>query len=97
MTKASEILELLAEENPDALTWDGFDEAVIVIVNRACQSSLALYSVPLCVEILCKRDGMSENDAHEYLEFNTPQAYMGHMTPLYTYERGLTRDESQSL
>jgi hypothetical protein len=82
----SELMDQLAEENPDALTWDGFDEALIGIVHRACHPALALYSVPKCIDILCKRDGMTENEAEEYLEFNTLCAYMGEMTPVYTYE-----------
>ena len=81
-----EIKDLLAQENPEALLWDGFDDALIGVVSRACQSHLALYSVPKCVTILCKRDGLTKDEAADYLEFNTLCAYMGPMTPLYTYE-----------
>jgi hypothetical protein len=80
------IIDKLAQENPEALLWDGFDEALVGIVNRACQPALALYSVPRCIDILVKRDGMTPNEAEEYLEFNTLCAYLGNMTPLYTYE-----------
>lgn len=80
------ILEQLAEENPDALLWDGLEDALIGVAHRACQPPLALYSVPRCVEILVKRDGMSHEEAIEYLNFNTLCAYFGEMTPVYTYE-----------
>ena len=85
-TNYQTLLDELAEENPEALTWDGFDEALVGLARRACQPALAIYSVPRCVDILVKRDGMSPEEANEYLEFNTLCAYMGEMTPVYTYE-----------
>ena len=90
MSKA--ILDELAEANPEALLWDGFEAALIGVANRACQPPLALYSVPRCVEILVKRDGMTDEEALEYLNFNTLCAYMGEMTPVYTYEESVYSD-----
>ena len=72
----------MAEENPEALLWDGFDDALIGVVRRACKPSLALYSVSKCVEVLCA-DGMDYHEARDYLEFNTLCAYMGEHTPCF--------------
>lgn len=77
------IREQLAEENPEALIWDGFDDALIGIARTACKPPLALYSLSKCVVVL-QGQGMTAHEAHEYLEFNTLCAYMGEMTPIYT-------------
>ena len=74
--------EILAEENPEALLWDGFDAALIGVVRRACKPSLALYSASKCVQVLCA-DGMDYDEAREYLDFNTFCAYMGEHTPCF--------------
>jgi len=74
--------ETLAEENPEALLWDGFDEALIGIAYRARKPPLALYSASKCVEVLCA-DGMDEHEARGYLDFNTFSAYMGEHTPCF--------------
>lgn len=77
--------ETLAEENPEALLWDGLDDALIGVVRRACRPPLALYSASKCVEVLCA-DGMDEHEAREYLDFNTFCAYMGEHTPCFIEE-----------
>jgi len=35
------------------------------------------------ISILQERDGMDEDEAREYYEFNIKGAYMGEMTPLF--------------
>jgi hypothetical protein len=76
------LIETLAEENPEALLWDGFDDALIGVVRRACKPPLALYSASKCVEVLSS-GGMDEDEAREYLDFNTFCAYMGDHTPCF--------------
>ena len=45
-----------------------------------------VYSVDKIIEILIDRDGMTEEEAVEFFEFNIEGAYMGRMTPVYVHQ-----------
>ena len=79
-----EILESLRENYPDEelLLADGFEDAVIGLVDGACRSPVVCYDYETCIEILIKR-GLSEEDAHEHMSFNVLGAYVGEYTPLF--------------
>jgi len=79
--------EFVAEMNPEALFADGFDDALIGYVRRCSQPTLALYDYARCVQILVRNDGMSEEDADEFLEFNTLGAWVGKDTPAFAFLR----------
>ena len=83
-----ELFELLGEENPEALTADGFEEAFMGICRRFNQPALAAYSYEKCIDILMERDGGSYEDAVEHFNFNVIGAWAGEGTPVYifTYE-----------
>ena len=53
------------------LKADGFDEAVIGIGSRCGQKDIIAYDRDECIAILCRRDGMSFEEAVEYFEVNT--------------------------
>lgn len=95
MTKAKssflKIQEQVAEINPDALFADGFEDALIGYAERSTQSPLALYDRQKCIEILMNRDGMSEEDADEFFEFNVIGAWMGDNTPVFATIKGMTQ------
>jgi hypothetical protein len=78
-----EVRECLAVENQDALFADGFDGALIGIIRRYGQESLALYDQGKCLQILMSRDGMSRDEALEYFEFNVIGAWAGDGTPAF--------------
>jgi hypothetical protein len=64
---------------------DGYDKAIIGLTDNG----QLVYSKEKMVKLLIKSDkNMSEEDAWEFLDFNTFQAYMGEQTPIYvnTYE-----------
>lgn len=82
MTPA-EIRASLAEENPEALLCDDLEPALIGIARRCGQPALAVYSYRLAVALLVERDVISEEDAIEYLEFNTLGAWCGEHTPIW--------------
>ena len=74
--------EYIAQQNDEALLADGFEDALIgvgVIFNR----SLATYDMRKCIDILIKRDGMSEEEAVEYFEYNVTGSYVGENTPVF--------------
>ena len=64
---------------------DGFDSAIIGVCG-GFDSGRVAYSVPKMLEALCASDGMSYDEAMEYLEFNTIGVYVGENTPIYIYQ-----------
>lgn len=63
----------------ELLTADGFDDAIIGI---EADSGRIIYSVSKCIEILIK-NGMDEEEAVEYFEFNVSGSYVGEKTPIW--------------
>jgi len=79
----------LAELNPEALFADGFDDAYVGwIENRWVEDGgpVAVYSRRKCIEVLM-REGMDEEEAAEFFEFNVAGAYVGPNTPLFLVDR----------
>ena len=73
--------EFLAEANPEALTIDGADEALIGVAERCSQESVAIYSYEKLVDHFMS-DGMSADEAREWINFNILGAWMGPHTPI---------------
>ena len=76
----------LGEENPEALLADGLEEAYIGHTENTHHAVVAVYDVWKCIEILM-RDGMTEDEAEEFLSFNTFSAYVGQNGPLFVRGR----------
>jgi len=76
-------IELLAELNPEALTPDGLEDAYIGYTVNQHHAHVAVYSYEQCVGILVDRDGMTPDDAEEFLSFNTLGAFVGENGPLF--------------
>lgn len=74
-----EYLDLIGES---VLLCDGFDEAVIGFSQRMNEPLLAVYSYDKMVDILIERDGLSYEDATEYIDFNVVGAWVGPQTPI---------------
>jgi hypothetical protein len=70
----------IAEDYPELLTLDGFDEAILGIVER-CDLLVVCYDRNKILEILMR--DMNLDEAMEYFEFNILGAYMGEHTPVY--------------
>ena len=62
----------------DVVFADGFDEAIIGFEPNLWK---VVYSRSKCIEIMSK--DMSEEEAIEYLEYNTFAAYVEKKTPLW--------------
>jgi hypothetical protein len=78
-------LDDISETNPQALKADGFDDAIIGIATRCAQKDLIAYDVPKCLTILMERDGMTEEEAQEFFDFNVVGAWVGDNTPIFIY------------
>lgn len=76
-------LDNLAELNPDALLADGPEAALVGYTVNHHNPHVAVYDIDKCVDVLVERDGMTPEDAEEYLSFNTLGAYVGENGPLY--------------
>lgn len=71
--------EIIIEMNPEAIVWDGFDEAIIGYDMR---ESKAVYDQAKMTDILMERDGMTYEEAIDYLGFNVFCIYVGEYTPI---------------
>ena len=66
------------------LKADGFDDAILGLGRRCSQPDLLVYDVDKCVAILMK-DGMTDEEAMEYFEYNVVGSWMGEGTPIFLY------------
>ena len=66
----------------EPLEADGLADALIG-TGRQFTQELMVYSVKKVLEILMTRDGMSDDDAREFFEFNIVGAYVGPGTPVF--------------
>jgi hypothetical protein len=80
---SQERLEELAEINPEALLADGLEAGFIGYTTNHHHAVVAVYDYDKCVQALVDRDGMTHEEADEYLEFNTLGAYVGENGPLF--------------
>lgn len=83
MSCKHEMLHELSEANPEALLADGLEDALIGYTINTNHPHVAVYSTDKCVDVLVQRDGMSVEEAQEFLEFNTYCAYVGPNGPLF--------------
>jgi|TARA_R110001583_G_scaffold432_5_gene4087 hypothetical protein len=73
------------------LKADGFDDAILGLGRRCGQTDLLVYDVDKCIAIL-RKDGMTDEEAIEYFEFNVVGSWMGEGTPIFLY-RGVEDEE----
>ena len=71
----------ISEEYPDLLKADGFDEAILGVVQRMGIQAIC-YDQDKVIDILME-DGMSYEEAVEYFEFNIAGAWVGESTPFF--------------
>lgn len=59
-----------------------FDDAIMGLAYRAGGMCVVAYDYMGCIRILM-RDGMDREEAEEFLEFNTLNAWVGEATPVF--------------
>ena len=75
--------ELVEFSGDDELLFaDGFDDALIGVVERCGKPAVVVYDRHRCIELLVA-EGMNEDEAEEYFQFNTEGAWVGERTPAY--------------
>jgi len=78
----NEIIDKYPED--EFLVADGLDEAIIGVDERGM---VLIYSVSKCIDVLMGSDGMTEDDAIEFFEYNVRGAYVGEKTPTWCDDR----------
>jgi hypothetical protein len=76
-----EIAEYIGE---GAVFFDGFDKALMGVAQR-CGTLVALYNAEKCIEVLQTDEGMNEEEAREYFDYNVVQAWVGDFTPIFAW------------
>lgn len=80
--RLKQITEYLEDIGESVLLMDGFEDALIGFSQRISEPLLAVYSLDKMVEVLMSRDGMTFDDANEYIDFNCIGAWLGEKTPV---------------
>jgi hypothetical protein len=65
------------------LKADGLDSAIIGVGSRCGQKDLLIYDIDKVIWILMQRDGMTDEEAVEFFEFNIQGSWQGEETPIW--------------
>tara|TARA_Y100000296_G_C5087484_1_gene213140 strand:+ start:365 stop:589 length:225 start_codon:yes stop_codon:yes gene_type:complete len=68
------------------LKADGLDDAIIGIAMSFGRPDVLCYDVKKIVSILVSRDGMSEDEAYEFFDYNILGSYNGEGMPVFLTE-----------
>mgnify|MGYP003141252963 CR=1 FL=1 len=80
IAKPDAIISTLEEYNPEAIMYDGLDDALVGIVSRAGTEPLALYDRDKILKLFVSQ-GMTHEQAEEYICFNIEGCWAGPHTP----------------
>jgi hypothetical protein len=84
-----ELKDWIEKYNDEALTADGFDDAIIGMCERSGTAPVVAYDRDKCIDIIAKKFDYSDPDldghdaAEEYFDFNVAGSYMGVNTPVF--------------
>jgi hypothetical protein len=78
-----QLLTHLEDSEEEILLADGFEDAYMGIGRQFTNPPFAVYDRVKCIEILIDRDGMSEEEADEYFQYNVEGAWVGDNTPVF--------------
>ena len=70
--------------------WDDLDDAVIgqaSIWNGNKRVEVLVYDADKMIKVFKDRDGMTEDEAYEYILFNIENSYIGEDTPVLVWQR----------
>lgn len=80
--RIKDLKETIASTNEEAMLVDGHDDSLVGYDTQG----RAVYLVKNIIETLMERDGMSQDEAIEFFDFNIAGAFVGEYTPIYMYE-----------
>ena len=79
------MIESFTNEDETMLKMDGYDDCIVGIVERFGQEPILCYSIDKVLKKLMK-DGMSEDEALDFFEYNQIGAWMGDTTSCFLTE-----------
>ena len=83
--ETSAIIEILTEIDEEMLLANGLEEALVGYVERCAFEPVACYDYERAVQVFVDQ-GMTEEEAREWMEFNVVGAYMGEKTPMFLHD-----------
>jgi len=88
-------LSQISECEPGCLIVDGFDDAIIGLVELSDGEKVVLYDTYKCIDVLKVNGEMAEEDAWDYFYHKTVGTYMGEKTPAFmTSKESLISEDS---
>jgi hypothetical protein len=84
-TKLDEIVEYwkTIDQDVEILKADGYDDCVLGYDYSWDGTIRLIYSVKQIIDKMIKEDGMTDEEAVEYFEFNMRGSYVGEQTPIW--------------
>lgn len=79
----NELREEISDWNEEALLVDGFDEAIIGMVEMFGKSPVVCYDREKIIDIIEADCDGDRGDAEEYFDFNILGAYCGESMPVF--------------
>jgi hypothetical protein len=76
------LVDWIREEYPETLLMDGYDDCIVGICNRFGQEPIVAYDYDKVIAKL-EKDGMTNEEAVEWFEFNQIGAWAGETTPCF--------------
>ena len=83
--KTEELLEYIRHYFPDSLLANGYNNCIIGVASGN-DTGRVVYSIPKMIEVCMKELAVDYDDALEWFEYNTFNAYVGELTPIYLDE-----------
>lgn len=79
--KRDRVLELV--DDPEMLCADGYDDAIIGVVERYGMGPVVLYDLERVLEMIQEQGASSREEALEHYYYNIVGAWMGDYTPAF--------------
>lgn len=70
-------------KNQQIMLCDGLDRAFIGLTREWSGHVRAVYDYDRAVKVFMERDGMTNDEAIEFMDFNVVGAFVGEATPLW--------------
>jgi hypothetical protein len=77
------MIDYIDENAEGAVILSDLDDAIIGVVEEFGNGPRILYSTEKIIQILIDRDGMSEEEAVEYYDFNILGLFAGDQNPVF--------------
>jgi hypothetical protein len=79
-------LEEKENQRETMISWDGFEDAIIGTITPFNGQETLCYRYRSMIDVLVSRDGMTEEEAEEYLDYNIIGAWVGETTPFVLFD-----------